>query len=140
MTFPKSFSKKMLKLQQHINTNTNTFVQNGVLDSFEMDMSFLNGYINALTQRLALIDKYFLELPLSFVKPEGGFFVFVNIGELGLNSNEFCAKLIEASGVAVTPGIAFGKNWDDHIRISFAVAPDVLEKGLVKITEFVNSL
>lgn len=140
MSFPKEFSSKLLKLQQHINTNTCTFIQQAINDCFDMDMSFLADYNKALESRVQMVRKYLAKSNLTLVEPKAGFFAFINISKSNLDSNAFCAALIMQTGVAITPGIAFGEQWDDHVRLSYAVNPDVLEKGLAKIVEFSNNL
>ena len=77
---------------------------------------------------------------VSGVIPEGGFFAFLNIGKTGLDSNSFCARLIEETGVATTPGVAFGEQWDDHIRISFATDDAIVKEGIELIEKFIKNL
>jgi len=76
--------------------------------------------------------------PTRLILPKAGFFAFVNISHLNMDSNTFCGKLIEETGVATTPGVAFGSNWDDHFRISFATSDENLDKGLKLIRKFVS--
>ncbi len=141
LCFPKQFAGKLLKLQQHINTNTCTFIQQAVLNAFDMDMSFLEEYNNTLKQRADKVENAVKQCPkLSMVRPDAGFFAFINISKTGMDSNTFCSKLIEETGVATTPGLAFGEDWDDHFRLSYAVSDDVLDEGLKRMIEFVNQL
>ena len=44
--------------------------------------------------------------------------------------------LIEKEHIATTPGIAFGKDWDDYIRISLATDIDYLCRGIKLICDF----
>ncbi len=140
MSFPETFTKRLLKLQQHINTNTCTFIQQAIVEAFEMDMSFLKDYNKELKRRASIVSSYLNESKLTLVNPDSGFFAFINISNTGLDSNTFCSELIKQTGVATTPGVAFGTNWDDHIRLSYAVKPDVLERGMKKLVEFSNSI
>jgi len=64
---------------------------------------------------------------ISCVNAKGAFYLFPNISKLGLNSTDFCAKLLEQEKVAAVPGIAFGT--DEYIRISYATSMANLEKG-----------
>lgn len=141
LCFPKQFAVKLLKLQQHINTNTCTFIQQAVLNAFDMDMSFLDQYNATLELRANKVAEAInLCNGLTLVKPSAGFFAFVNIAGLKMDSNTFCGRLIEETGVATTPGLAFGDNWDDHFRISYAVSDDILDEGLNRMVQFVNQL
>lgn len=140
MSFPSEFSKKLLKLQQHINTNTCTFLQQAIIKAFDMDMSFLEDYNRSLKRRASLVKTSLEGTRMTLVLPNSGFFSFINISDFQIDSNTFCSELIKNTGVATTPGVAFGSNWDDHLRLSYAVSDDVLIKGLSLLKEFANEL
>ncbi|WP_427338079.1 pyridoxal phosphate-dependent aminotransferase [Caloranaerobacter sp. DY30410] len=83
--------------------------------------------------------------PLSFIYPEGAFYLFIDISQLKQNmdydgsfSVYFADRLLEESKVAVVPGIAFGM--DDYIRISYACSTDVLTEGLNRIAQFIYKM
>lgn len=69
------------------------------------------------------------------VKPEGAFYMFLNVGTDCL---EFARKLIDY-GVAVTPGIAFGSKNENFVRISFANSMENLRKAVERIRLFHDS-
>ncbi|MCR5090114.1 MAG: pyridoxal phosphate-dependent aminotransferase [Oscillospiraceae bacterium] len=126
---------KMNKLQQHINTCTNTFIQKGACAIYTHEADHIPPYVAELERR---IDYFYVEtakLPyMKGVRPQGGFFYFADISGTGMDSNSFCAELLQKTGIASTPGIAFGPEWDDHVRFSFAVPMATLERaaGLLK--------
>lgn len=64
--------------------------------------------------------------------------LFLNIAQTGLSSNEFCARLIDEEGVALTPGIAFGEDWDQYVRLSFGIDDAQLDAGLIKLVKFLE--
>jgi aspartate aminotransferase len=74
---------------------------------------------------------------LTCVKPDGAFYMFVNISQFGLPSLEFCDGLLTEQSVAVIPGIAFGA--DDHIRLSYATDMATIEQGMERLAAFVKS-
>ena len=79
------------------------------------------------------------EIPkISFVVPQGAFYVLINIAGTGLTSADFCEKLLEKKKVAMVPGIAFGD--DATVRLSYATSMENVEKGVERISEFVRSL
>jgi aspartate aminotransferase len=75
---------------------------------------------------------------ISVVKPQGAFYVLVNISQLSLNSNNFADRLLSKHHVAVVPGIAFGD--DRTVRLSYATSMDVIKKGLDRFEEFCRTL
>ena len=139
-TLPESIRDHAIKIQQHMNTNTCTFIQQALAESWDPEVAFLEDYKRTLETRLSRISSWLQNNPsLSATIPQAGFFMFVDVSSLGLDSNAFCAKLLSETGVATTPGLAFGEDWDDHFRLSFAVNDDVLEQALAKISSFVET-
>lgn len=137
--FPSKFELKLIKLQQHINTNTCTFVQQGMIKAHNIDMNYLKEYNEKLSERVKVVHDKVKCIPgISLTMPKAGFFSFINIQKLGSDSNTFCGRLLLEQGVATTPGIAFGENWDDHFRLSYAVEDNLLMEGLNLIEEFVR--
>ena len=132
---PKQIIAKMNKLQQHINTNTCTFIQKGACAIFTHEADHLPGYVRELEQRVRYFDEKINKLSyMKGVVPKGGFFYFADISATRMDSNSFCVKLLNETGIACTPGIAFGANWDNYVRFSLAVSMATIERA-VKLME-----
>ena len=138
---PNLLQDKVLKIQQHMNTNTCTFVQKAVASIDNIDESYLVDYRLKLRGRADLVSHWASSTKgVSVIEPQAGFFAFLNISDLDLGSNDFCGQLIEQTGVATTPGLAFGDGWDDHVRLSFAVPESTLNEGLERIADYLKSV
>jgi aspartate aminotransferase len=128
---------KMNKLQQHINTNTCTFIQKGACSIYTHEPIHIRPYIEELEKRVAYFNENINQLHyVSGVMPKAGFFCFIDISKTGLDSNTFCSDLLKKTGIASTPGIAFGADWDDHVRFSFAVPIDTLKRAVQLMQEY----
>lgn len=82
---------------------------------------------------------------LSYVTPDGAFYVFIDLSKVKESldykdsfSIEFCNRLLDEYQVAAVPGIAFGI--DNYIRISYACSEDNFTKGLERIIKLAESL
>ena len=53
-------------------------------------------------------------------------------------SVEFCTRLIQETGVALSPGAGFGKSGEGYVRFALVHQPDVLEKVVDKIATFLK--
>lgn len=83
---------------------------------------------------LALLDRWVSGEPrIAYVKPRSGTTALLEY-DLGIPSRDFCVRLIERTGVMLTPGIAF--DTEGHLRIGYANSPKVLEEGLARISGF----
>jgi aspartate aminotransferase len=73
---------------------------------------------------------------LSVIKPDGAFYLFINIKSISSDSMEFSKQLLAKEGVAVVPGIAFGA--EGYIRLSFATDIDTIREGIKRIERFIS--
>jgi len=75
------------------------------------------------------------------VPPEGAFYIWANIERYSDNSFEFAFKLLEEAGVAVTPGVDFGKNnTNRYIRFAYTSDFERLKEGVKRIKDFLATL
>lgn len=127
----KKIIEKMNLFNQNTNTNTNTFVQKGVLSIYENDDKHIKTYNKTLRKRIDYLHEEINKIPyLEGIKPEGGFYYFINIEKTKMKSSEFTNYLIEKYGIVTTPGINFGKDFDNYIRISLSVSLDTMKEAI----------
>jgi alanine-synthesizing transaminase len=77
---------------------------------------------------------------LSYVKPNGAFYIFPRIGEeLTFSSDvEFVLNLLRSKGVLAVQGSGFGRLGSAHFRLVFLPSIDVLETAMDRIEEFID--
>ena len=68
------------------------------------------------------------------VRPDGSFYLFVNIENLGRSAEETAMYLLKEAGVAVVPGSSFGVYGEGCIRISYANSYENLERAVKRIS------
>ena len=73
-------------------------------------------------------------------EPEGAFYVFPNISETGLSSNDFDDRALNEAGVALLAGSAFGEFGEGYVRLSYANSKENIEIAINNLDKFVNSL
>jgi len=128
----------MNKLQSQSTSNINSITQdaaivglNGTIDNEVEAMRV--AFELRCTQAVELfnaVDK------LSVVKPNGAFYLFVNIKEVSNDSMKFCKDLLEDQGVAVVPGVGFGA--EGYFRFSYATDIETIKEGVKRIQTFVQ--
>jgi aspartate aminotransferase len=129
----------LVDLQSHLCGNVCTFAQHGALAALSLDADLLE------QQRLTLQhlrDMAYTRARALFdcIKPRGAFYLFPDAGaylQEGESDADLAQHLLEQTGVAVVPGQAFGQA--GHLRISFAIEAEKLERGFDKITEFLKN-
>jgi len=136
---PLDLIKAVTTLQSQSTSNVCTFAQYGAIAALEGSQDCVQEMLTAFTaRRQGIYDLINGISGLSCLKPDGAFYMFINISKTGLGSLEFCDKLLTDYQVAVIPGIAFGA--DDHIRASYATDMTTIERGMQRISKFVGSI
>lgn len=74
---------------------------------------------------------------LEVIKPQGAFYLFIDISKIEKDSMKFCKKLLEEKKVATVPGIGFGL--DGYFRISYATSEENIKEGLKRIIDFIKT-
>jgi aspartate aminotransferase len=141
---PKQVISAMSKLQSQSTSNATSMVQRAAIAALTSSQECVSEmraeYIKLRDRMLAGLKT----IPgLTCTVPEGAFYVYPNvsafIGKGGITStSDLAAKLLSEAHVVVVPGEAFGTN--AHIRLSYAVSADVIDKGVQRIREFLAKL
>jgi aspartate/methionine/tyrosine aminotransferase len=77
-----------------------------------------------------------LDYPI--LEPEGGLYVFMNVGK---NSAKFVEEILKKTDVLFIPGWGFGRSGNNAVRISFGPLIneiDKIEEGILKVAKYVN--
>ena len=94
----------------------------------------------AYDQRRRYMLNAFKEMGLQCFEPKGAFFLFPDIREFGIPSEEFATRLLKAKKLAVVPGDAFGDCGEGFLRISYAYSLEELKTAVGRLAEFVEEL
>ena len=136
---PLEIIKAATTLQGHSTSNVCTFAQYGAIAALEGSQDCVEAMRQAFLVRQQVILARLKEIPgLTCAKPDGAFYVFVNIGNTNLKSLEFCEQFLRQYHVAAIPGQPFGA--DDHIRLSYATNLETIEKGMDRLDQFIRSI
>lgn len=121
--------------------NSPTFVEDAAIEAFGAARDFPANFAAEMERRRAALVSGLAGVPvLAFEPPEGGMFLWVDVGGTGLSGETFSAALYEASGVSTVPGRGFGPSCADFVRISFAADADGLARAAGHIRDFVASI
>ena len=130
---------KVDSIQSHTTSNPSSFSQYGGLAALKGDQQPLADMREEFDMRRNYMFDRVSKIPnVTAVKPQGAFYVLVNISQLGLSSQNFADRLLSKANVAVVPGAAFGD--DRTVRLSYATSIDVIKKGLDRFQDFCRTL
>jgi aminotransferase len=80
---------------------------------------------NVMCDRLDRLNGVF-----DYQKPQGSYLMFPRIRlDEGRDSKAFCIRLLQEGKVSTTPGVDFGPSGEGHLRLSFCVSADEINKA-----------
>ena len=130
MGAPEEIAKAVDSIQSHSTSNPCSFAQKGAIAALKGDQQPLSDMHDEFDMRRNYMYERISKIPnITAVRPQGAFYVLVNISQLGLSSQNFSDRLLSKANVAVIPGVAFGD--DRTIRLSYATSIDVIKKGSI---------
>jgi aspartate aminotransferase len=136
---PEAVAKAVDSIQSHSTSNPCSFAQRGALAALKGDQQTLQDMHDEFDMRRNyMFDRISKIANITAVKPQGAFYILVNISQLGLSSQNFADRLLSKANVAVVPGAAFGD--DRTIRLSYATSIDIIKKGLDRFQDFCRTL
>jgi aspartate aminotransferase len=141
---PKPIISAMSKLQSQSTSNATSMVQRASIAALSGSQECVSEMRADYIKLRDRILEGFKTIPgLTCTVPQGAFYVYPNVkaflGKRGIRTaGELAAKLLSEAHVVVVPGEAFGTG--EHIRLSYAVSGDVIDKGVERMREFFAKL
>ena len=87
---------------------------------------------NLMCERLDNLNSVF-----EYNKPGGSYLMFPKILlKEGKDSISFCKNLLKEAKVSTTPGIAFGPTGESHLRLSFCVPEEMINKAFDRMENY----
>lgn len=141
-------TKLMANVQSHYTSNPNSIAQVATIAALEGPKDSVEKMKEAFNERrLYMVDRMNKIDGVSCIKPEGAFYVMMNIsrlkgrkidGKVINTSDDFAQSFLEKELVAVVPCSGFGN--DDFVRWSYATSMENIKKGLDRLEKFIGEL
>lgn len=130
--------RTMYKTAEFITSNATAMVQQAGIVALRDGEAFIRELRAAYADRRAQVQRALSAIPgVSIVEPQGGFYTFFQIDGI-TDSTAFTTQLLRDTGVALTPGVAFGAAGEGYIRLCFAARERTVADALVRFADFVH--
>jgi aspartate aminotransferase len=113
------------------------FIQKAALKALTMERKRFTDYATQMKERVKIACEAIKTLPLSYIEPEGGMYIFPKADIEGFQSRDFAHNLLDRRRVSIAPGEAFGE-YPEHFRISLGINEDQIKEGIRRIGEEVK--
>ena len=138
---PEKAIQGMSRIQSHSTSNPTSISQKAALTALSGSQEAVETMQQAFEERRNVIVQRFDELEgVTYIKPQGAFYIFPDFsahygrtinGRTINGSMDMAAYLLEDAKVGVIPGNGFGA--DKHLRLSFAISLEEINRGLDRI-------
>jgi len=138
---PVDLAKKIERLMVNSNSCTATFTQYAGVAALKGSMKEADSMVETFRQRRDFIVAGLNKLPgISCFKPKGAFYVFPNVSELGMRSDELENYFLHEASVALLSGSAFGKNGEGYLRLSYANSIENIDIALQRMRTAIEKI
>ena len=145
---PLQIAKLMGAIQSHATSNPNSIAQKAAYEALTGQQETVAAMCEEFNKRRIYMFERLSKMPhIQIFEPRGAFYAFVDISELlemiykgnvvGDGQN-LAQILLNDYHVAVVPCDDFG--YPNHVRLSYAVSQEQIEKGLDRIENFIIDL
>ncbi|GAA0101033.1 PatB family C-S lyase [Paraclostridium bifermentans] len=130
------------KLNQNSITSPNVFGIIGIITAYDECRVWLKEVNEYIKENYLIVEKFIKEkLPMiKVMKMESSYLAWIDISELGINSNEFTTKLAIEKGVLLEDGAHFVSDGENYIRMNLGTQRENVYNALVRIEAFINGL
>ncbi|MFO8192497.1 MAG: pyridoxal phosphate-dependent aminotransferase [Bacillota bacterium] len=138
---PSFMVREMQKLQQNMFICACSFVQDAGIAALRESPEVLAERFSDYDQRRLYLYEALQQIGIAPAKlPDGAFYMLANVKKYTDDSLSLAQRILEETGVAVTPGIDFGPGAEGYIRISYACSMENLKEGIGRLKKFFAAL
>jgi len=138
---PKEIIQSMTRIHLYCGLCSPTISQLAALEALRKSQKCVRDMKKEYDRRRKLIVKRLIEIPNIFcLNPEGAFYAFPNIKDLGMKSSEIAKIFLKKGKVLTVPGTEFGKYGEGYLRLSYATSYEKIKKALNRIEKVVRKL
>ncbi len=137
---PQNIIEQMIKIHQFAIMCAPTTSQYAAVEALKNGDEDVAMMKEAYNQRRRYLIHAFKKMELDCFEPFGAFYMFPNIQEFGITSDEFATRFLLEEKVAVVPGTAFGDCGEGFLRISYAYSLDQLKVAIGRLEKFIYRL
>ena len=141
LVIPERFSRDIEKLAQNLFISPSAPAQHAALAAFApATISILEARRQEFRRRRDFLGPALTALGFRLpARAEGAFYLYANCSELTDDSERFAHDLLDATGVAATPGLDFGSNAPEkHLRFAYTTGVERLAEAAERIRRYLG--
>lgn len=127
---PADLMAQVKQLKAAVTGATSVIAQHAALAALTGPQEAVNEMREAYARRRRIVLDALDSMGISYGVPQGGQFIFADIGFTGMSCVDLAQKILSEQHVLVYPGSAFSRDRDNYLRITFLQPEENLREGL----------
>lgn len=121
------------RLKSNLDSGIPQAIQQAAIAALTGPQDCIRAHNEIYQRRRDLIIEVLNNIGLKAYPPKASLYIWAKVPE-GYTSMEFATDLLDKVGVAVTPGIGYGKHGEGYVRLSLTVPDVAVVKGLSQLS------
>jgi aminotransferase len=131
---PSDFMRAIVEVKHTLSICTPAISQAAALAAVEGPQDCIAAMRHIYDNRRHALMAALADMGLSFVYPAGAFYVYVDVSSTGMPSPAFCLRLLEETGIMISPGTIFGSpDGERYVRMSLLVPDERMAEALERM-------
>ncbi len=137
---PQQAVRTLQTFHQNVLISANSFVQLAGVAALQQGGPYVETMRTEYDRRRRLMITRLEQIGLKVTThPAGAFYILADARHISHNSLDLARELLEATGVAVTPGIDFGQGAEGFLRFSYANSMENIDRAIEKIGGYLEA-
>jgi len=125
----------LMRLKSNLDSGIPQAIQYAAIEALTGPQDCIQEHNVVYQRRRDLIIEVLHDIGLKAEPPKASLYIWAKAPE-GYNSMDFTADLLDQVGVAVTPGVGYGKSGEGYVRLSLTIPDAALVKGLSRLANW----
>ncbi len=125
----------LFRVKSNLDSGIPQAIQHAAIEALRGSQECISEHNAVLQRRRDKLTKVLREIGLTTRMPKATFYVWARVPS-GYTSVDFTNKLLDEAGIAVTPGIGYGREGEGYIRLSLTLPDDRLDKAIDRLSNW----
>ncbi len=131
--------KALRQVKAVVDFNQYQGIMRGAIKALSGDRAPIDRVVATFKERRDVMLESLKAIGWEIPKPEATMYLWAKLpDQYAHDSVKFCLDLIDATGVALSPGKGFGKHGEGYVRFALVYPPEILREAALKIGKFLN--
>ncbi len=123
----------LFRVKSNLDSGIPQAIQQAAISALRGSPDCISEHNAIIQQRRDKLMKVLTKIGLEASVPKATFYIWAKVPH-GYSSMDFTRKLLDETGIAVTPGIGYGKEGEGYIRLSLTLPDERLEEAIRRLS------